>query len=96
MGGISGGSAFFLLGWLVWETLQMDFMKSHSNSSSGVFRADTDMIWWAMVVGNLAMGFLVSSVLSKAGINTAAGGITTGAVFACCWLRQLIVRCIHR
>ncbi len=80
IGGIAGGIAFFLLGWLVWGMLLMDFMKSHSNSSSGVFRTEADMVWWAMVVGNLAMGFLLSYVLSKASINTAAGGISTGAV----------------
>ncbi len=80
IGGIAGGIAFFLLGWLVWGMLLMDFMKSHSNSSSGVFRTEGDMVWWALVVGNLAMGFLVSYVLSKASINTAAGGISTGAV----------------
>lgn len=80
IGGIAGGIAFFLLGWLVWGMLLMDFMKSHSNSSSGVFRTEADMVWWAMVVGNLAMGFLLSYVLSKASINTVAGGISTGAV----------------
>jgi predicted CDP-diglyceride synthetase/phosphatidate cytidylyltransferase len=80
IGGIAGGIAFFLLGWLVWGMLLMDFMKSHSNSSSGVFRTEADMVWWALVAGNLAMGFLLSYVLSKASINTAAGGISTGAV----------------
>ena len=85
IGGIVGGIAFFLLGWLVWGILLMDFMQSHSNSSSGVFRAEADMVWWAMVVGNLAMGFLLSYVLSKASINTAGGGIATGAVFGLLW-----------
>ena len=85
IGGIVGGIAFFLLGWLVWGILLMDFMKSHSNSSSGVFRAEADMIWWALIVGNLAMGFLLSYVLSKAAVNSASGGITTGAVFGLLW-----------
>jgi hypothetical protein len=85
IGGITGGVAFFLLGWLVYGILLMDFMTSHSNSTAGVFRPMADMIWWAMIVGNLAMGLLLSYVLSKAGITSLSAGFTTGAVVGLFW-----------
>lgn len=80
IGGLAGGVAFFLLGWLLYGMLLMDFMMQHSNSSSGAFRSETEMIWWAMVVGNLALGFLLSYVLNKANVAGAMAGATTGAV----------------
>ena len=80
VGGIVGGIAYFLLGYLVFGILLMDFFKSHSNSTPGVYRADTDMIWWAMIVGNLAYGFLLSYVIGKAGAASVAGGFKTGAI----------------
>ncbi len=80
IGGLAGGVVFFLLGWLLYGMLLMDFMMEHSNSSSGAFRAETEMIWWAMVVGNLALGFLLSYVLNKANVAGAMAGATTGAI----------------
>lgn len=82
VGGIVGGIVYFLLGYLVFGILLMDFFKSHSNSTPGVYRADADMIWWAMIVGNLAYGFLLSYVIGKAGAASVAGGFKTGAILA--------------
>jgi len=80
IGGLAGGVVFFLLGWLLYGMLLMDFMMQHSNTASGVFRSETEMIWWAMVVGNLGLGFLLSYVLNKANVTGAMAGATTGAV----------------
>ncbi len=80
IGGLAGGVVFFLLGWLLYGMLLMDFMMQHSNTSTGAFRAEADMIWWAMVVGNLVMGFLLSYVLNKANVAGAMAGATTGAI----------------
>ncbi len=80
IGGLAGGVVFFLLGWLLYGMLLMDFMMQHSNTASGAFRSETEMIWWAMVVGNLALGFLLSYVLNKANVAGAMAGATTGAV----------------
>jgi len=92
VGGIVGGIAFFLLGFLVFGTLLVDFMNSHSNSTTGAFRADTDIIWWSMVVGNLAYGFLFSYVIGKAGAYSVAAGFKTGAVTA--FLYYVAMNCI--
>jgi len=79
-GGLVGGIAFFLLGWLVFGMLLMDFMKSHSDSSSGAFRAEGDMVWWSMAVGNLAYGFLLSYVICKAVAHSVGGVFKTWAI----------------
>lgn len=80
IGGIIGGVAYFILGWLIYGMLLMSFMLEHSNNSSGVFRSEADMIWWAMIAGNLAMGFLLSYILNKANVNSVSAGATTGAM----------------
>ena len=81
-GGLVGGVAFFLLGWLVFGMLLMNFMMEHSVSSSAAFRGEANMVWWAMAVGNLALGLLLSYVIAKAGNHSAGAGMITGAVTA--------------
>lgn len=80
LGGIIGGIANFFLGWLVWGMLLMNFMKENSNQVTGVFRGEDDMIWWALILGNLGIGFLLSFIIAKAKINSAGAGAAAGAV----------------
>lgn len=92
-GGIAGGIAYFLLGWLVWGKLLMSFMMEHSNpTASVIFRSETEMVWWAMIAGNIAMGFLVSYIMLRAGISSAVPGAVTGAVVG--FLFSLGINCI--
>ena len=81
IGGIIGGIAYFLLGWLVWGMLLMDFMTNNAGTATGVMKAEADMVWWALIVGNLFSGLALSYVLSKAGVASAGAGAATGAVF---------------
>lgn len=81
LGGIVGGAAYFLIGWLVWGMLLMNFMKEHTKDVPGVMRDEKDMIWWAMIVSNLAMGFLLSYILSKSSASSAGSGAAGGFVF---------------
>ena len=80
VGGIIGGVTNFFLGWLIYGMLLMNFMQSHSNNASGVFRTEETMIWWALIIGNLAFGFLLSYILNKSNVNSAMAGATVGAV----------------
>ena len=81
IGGIIGGIANFLLGWLVWGTLLMSFMKEHTTEAGiAVMRADEDVIWWALIAANLLLGFLISYILNKAGVMSAGAGAVIGAV----------------
>jgi uncharacterized membrane protein len=80
VGGIIGGVTNFFLGWLIYGMMLMNFMQSHSNNASGVFRTEETMIWWALILGNLAFGFLLSYILNKSNVNSAMAGATVGAV----------------
>lgn len=80
IGGVIGGVLFFLLGWLIYGMLLMDFMMQHSNTSTGAFRAEADMIMWSMALGNLGLGFLLSYVCSKGNVNSVSAGAVTGLV----------------
>lgn len=83
IGGIIGGIAYFLLGWLVWGMLLADFMQEHTSAAGkAVMRGDDNMIWWAMGVANLVWGLVLSYVLVKSGVNSAGSGAGTGAFFS--------------
>jgi hypothetical protein len=45
-------------------------------------RGDDHMIWWALIVGNLLLGFVLSYVLVKSNVSSAGGGASTGAVLS--------------
>jgi hypothetical protein len=81
VGGLIGGVLFFLLGWLIYGMLLMDFMMQHmSSASSSVMRPEAEWPWWAMILGNMGLGFLLSYVLSKGNVSGTSAGATTGAV----------------
>lgn len=82
IGGIIGGIVLFLLGWIIYGMLLMDFMMQHSRTKTGVFRSETEMVWWALIGGNLIMGLFYSYVLNRAGEKTLAGGAITGGTVA--------------
>lgn len=76
LGGLAGGVTFFLLGWLVYGVLLMDYTTANYNQCA--MRPMQDMIWWAMILSNLAFGFLLSMIFSWS--NTT--GIMSGAKVA--------------
>jgi hypothetical protein len=80
IGGIIGGIANFLLGWLVWGMLLMDFMKNNAGTATGVMKEQGDMVWWALIVGSIFGGLAVSYVLNKAGASGAGAGAAIGAM----------------
>jgi len=81
LAGLIGGAASFLLGWLVWGVLLMDFMKSNAGSATGVMRAENEMIWWALILGNIAGGLLLALIYGRWGsISTFLTGAKAGAV----------------
>ena len=93
IGGIIGGIANFLLGWLVWGILLMNFMRTHSNPTAAViFRSETDIAWGALIVGNFSLGFMITYILMKANIKTATAAAATGFIVAL--LTSLGIDCI--
>ena len=78
-GTVFGGIAFFLLGFLVWGVLLMDF--SMENYSQEIYRPNDEMIWWAMIVSNLVLSMLLSLMLNWAGAKNWMDGLKLGALF---------------
>ena len=77
-GTVFGGIAFFLLGWLVWGILLMDFSKANYNQT--IYLPDDGMIWWAMIASNLVLALLVTLALNWAGAKTITDGLKYGAI----------------
>jgi len=77
-GTIFGGIVFFLLGWLVYGILLMDFMSANSNNCTA--RLDEEMIWWAMIVSNLVLALFITTVLKWSGAKSVIDGMKIGAV----------------
>jgi hypothetical protein len=84
LGGIAGGIIFLLLGWLIYGVLLREFMMANSNQCAA--RPMQDMIWWAMILSNLAWGLVLSLVLSWSNTSTPGTGAKiagiTGMLFA--------------
>jgi len=76
LGGIAGGVALFLLGWLIYGILLMNYTSANYNQCMN--RPNMEMIWWALILSNLAYGFLLSFIFSWS--NTT--GIISGAKIA--------------
>ena len=79
IGGIVGGVLYFLLGYLFYGVLLTQYFKDHAGSVI----ADKPMeqiIWWALILGNLFSGFLLAYVFSKSGVATLSSGLITGGL----------------
>jgi len=62
LGGLAGGVALFLLGWVIYGMLLMDYSTANYNQCMN--RPMQGMVWWAMIVSNLALGFLLATIFS--------------------------------
>lgn len=78
-GTIFGGISFFLLGWLVWGILLMDFYTTNFNQCLN--RAEMEMIWWAMIASNFIFALLLTIVLKWSGAKKITDGLKNGAIF---------------
>lgn len=78
VGGIVGGVAFFLLGYLIYGMLLMSFMGSHPGAAGDLSLKEPNFLY--LIIGNLAMGFLMAYIFIKANVNSMAAGIMTGGV----------------
>lgn len=78
LGGIAAAITFFLLGWLIYGILLMDFMQNNYDQS--LMKAEEDMIWWAMILSHLASGFLLAIVLNWTNTKTCTEGMKIGGI----------------
>lgn len=80
MATLAGFVVFFMLGWLVYGMLMMDFFAANAGSATGVMRSDTEMVWWALVVGNILQSYLLVYIFSKwNSVNSFGSGLQAGA-----------------
>ena len=76
-----GFVVLFLLGWLLYGMLLMDFYQSNAGSATGVMRAEEDMVWWALIAGNLLQAYFLVYVFGNwANITTFGGGAKAGFI----------------
>ena len=79
---LAGFITLFLLGFLFYGLLLMDFYAANTGSATGVAR-DTP-IWWALGLGELTLAAFLTLVLGRwAGISTPKGGFMAGAIIGC-------------
>ena len=76
-----GFIVMFLLGWFFYGFLLMDFYASNAGSASGVMRPDDDMVWWALILGNLFQTYFLVYIFGNwANITTFPDGFKAGGV----------------
>ncbi len=79
IGGLVGGIIYFFLGYLFYGNLLSDFFQKNAGTATGVDRAMDQFQWWALILGNIFSGCLLSYVFVKSGVNTAGAGLASGA-----------------
>lgn len=77
--GLLGGVAAFIMGGFFFGFLLKDFMANAMTAD--ISRADEDIVWWAMILGHLCLGFLFAFIYEKlTTIRSFTKGASAGAV----------------
>lgn len=87
IGGLIGGVAAFLLGWVIYGMALRGIMEANTTEAAkAIMRGDENMIFWALIVGNLALGYLLAIIYGRwANISTFQSGAIAGAVIGFLW-----------
>lgn len=78
IGGLAGGVASFILGYLVWGLGLHSFYEANSNQCMAL--PMEEMIWWSLIAFNITWGLLIAFVLYWAGSFSFADGLVKGAI----------------
>ena len=78
IGSIAGTIVLYALGILIWVYLFADFFNANGGGAVGVTRPE--MITWALIVGTLLYGVLVTLALEWRGSKSVVDALITGAV----------------
>lgn len=78
LGGIAGGVAFFLFGWLVYGILMKDFMAANLNQC--MMKPEEEMGMGAMIVSNLSLGFILALIIGWSKTSGAVSGLKIGGI----------------
>jgi len=78
---LAGTAVLFLLGWVLYGMLLMDFYAANVGTATNVSRSDEDMVFWALLVGNVFQAYLLVYVFGKMNLAKSFGsGLTQGAI----------------
>ncbi len=81
IGTLAGGITLFLLGYLFYGMALADFFTKNTIAPTGTMKSMNDIIWWALILGNLATGALLTYIFLKQGnISSFGSGASAGAV----------------
>ena len=79
IGTLVGGITMYLVGYLIWVLAFAEFFAANVGSATGVARESS--LVWAVVLGTLSLGALVTlAVGSQAGGFTILNGLKVGAI----------------
>jgi len=74
LGTLVGGVAYFFLGYLFYAVLLGDFLANYAGTAENVQK--TEMEWWPLILGNLALAALFSYIFLKwANIKSFGAGL---------------------
>ena len=76
LGALIAGVVSFLLGWLIFGILLMDYYAANKIQYPGLLKDPMEI--WPIAVADLVWGLLVSWIFSMANIKTVAKGVTVG------------------
>ena len=76
-GTVVGGIVLWLLGMLIWQVLFSDFFTANAGGATDLVREAP--IYWAGIVGTLAISALVTTALGWDGSLSLSGGFKVGA-----------------
>jgi hypothetical protein len=80
IGTLVGGIVLFFLGYLIYGMALASFFAQHTAAVSGSMKTMDEILWWALILGNLASGALLTYIFLKIGnINSFGSGAGTGA-----------------
>jgi tryptophan-rich sensory protein len=74
-----GAVVSFLLGWLAWGVLTMDFYNANTNPVFAGLQKDPPVVW-VIFFAQLCWGLMIAYVMDKSGGSGMVNGLRTGAV----------------
>jgi uncharacterized membrane protein YkvI len=67
---LAGAVVSFIMGFLMYAVIFESFFTNNAGSAANVMKTD-DMVWWALILGNVFMAYLLVYIFGKwANINT--------------------------
>jgi len=71
----------FIGGYLIFGMALAGYYEENTTEAAlALHKSEEDMVWWAMILAQIAWGFLITWVVDKTGSTSAAKGAITAAI----------------